>query len=407
MKSAFSLLGILLASTTVFAQSVNYRGNLDMTPRTAVDAVGSLAYTAGANNFAIVDVSNPAAPFLRGQVAPNTPSITELQVAGNYAYCAGQNDGLIIINVANPNAPTVVTSLDLAGAARGVTVHDTLVGVATASNVTLVGVSNPAAPHILTTYPHVASWIEFEAATHRLHVGSTSGAFALQININGNNATLTLSGQFGSASLTPLAYYAPYVNAVSAANVTVINASNYTLAGQYTSSGTIRAIISGYHFSFIGLATGSVQYLNQTNPNPVFLDAASVPGPSPINAVALAQSGSTQLVVVGHGTGLAVMDYQPVTAAPDVPPALPNDLSLSAYPNPFNSAVTLSVTVPQSGNYHVTLFDDLGREIWNRALFVPSSTVQRLDFSGRAAGAYYARLSGASGSTSLRLIYLP
>jgi hypothetical protein len=407
MKHLFTLLGVLFTLLTAVAQSINYRGNLDMTPRTAADAVGSLAYTAGSNNFAIVDVSNPASPFLRGQVTPNVSSITGLEVWGNYAYCAGQSNGLVVINVTNPNSPSWVTNLGLAAAARDVAVYDTLVGVATATNVTLVGVSNPATPHILTTYPRSSSWIEFEGPTHRLHVGSTTGAFALQITINGGNASLSLYDQFDTQSLTPVAYAAPYVNAVSGASVRVIDATSYSLAGQYTSTGNIRAITSGYLFSFIGLQTGTVQYLDQRSATPVFLDGASVPGPSPVAALALAQAGNQPLVVVGHGTGLAVFDYDALTSAPDEPPSIPRDLSLSAYPNPFNGLVTVTLTVPQGGSYQFSVFDNLGRVVWNRALFLSGTANQKLDFSSYAAGQYIARLSGTSGATSLRLIYLP
>jgi len=197
------------------------------------------------------------------------------------------------------------------------------------------------------------------------------------------------------------------MNAVSGASVRVIDATSYNLAGQYSSTGNIRAIVSGYHFSFIGLQTGVVQYLDQSTVTPVFLDAASVPGPSPVAALALAQAGNLPLVVVGHGTGLAVFDYDAITSAPDEPPSIPRDLSLSAYPNPFNGVVTVTLAVPQSGTYQFTVFDNLGREVWNRALFATGTTAQKLDFSPFAAGHYVARLSGTSGTTALRLIYLP
>ena len=84
--------------------------------------VGGLAYVAdGSSGLQIVDISNPAAPFIRGAV--DTPGdASDVIVAGALAYIADGTSGLQIIDVSNPAAPKLVRSVATPGTARGVDV---------------------------------------------------------------------------------------------------------------------------------------------------------------------------------------------------------------------------------------------------------------------------------------------
>ncbi len=399
----------LLITVTAFAQQVNLRGTLTLSSRTAVDAIGATVYTVGNNNLTIVDVSNPDSPDLLGQETPGVAQISGIEVSNGYAYCAGQANGLVVIDVVPATSPQWVTNFSVSAAARDVAVYDTLVAVATANNVSLVGVRDPAHPHLLTTYPHAASWIEFSGASQVLHVGSISGAFSLQVHtdFSGDTTfTLTLEDQYGSESLTPVAFAGSHVDAAHDAAIRVLNPSTYALIGQYTSTANINAITAAPTYAFIGLATGIVQYLDQRGNNPLFLDGATVP--AAVTGLALAQSGVLPLVVAVHAAGVSVLDYDALSADPAEPPAIPHDFSLAAYPNPFNAVTELVVTVPASGNYELTLFDALGREVFSRSRFLSGEWREPLDLSHYAAGSYVARLSSRNGlQRSLRLLYLP
>jgi hypothetical protein len=57
--------------------------------------------------------------------------------------------------------------------------------------------------------------------------------------------------------------------------------------------------------------------------------------------------------------------------APRRPVALPTEILLEAYPNPFNAALTLNLTVPEPGIFKVDLYNILGQqvtEIWSGAV---------------------------------------
>ena len=82
--------------------------------------VGNYAYVADSvlNGLVIVDVSNPAAPTLKGSY-DTTGYSYGVAVEGNYAYVADGDNGLLIVDVSNPAAPTLKGSYDTAGYSYG------------------------------------------------------------------------------------------------------------------------------------------------------------------------------------------------------------------------------------------------------------------------------------------------
>ena len=73
--------------------------------------VGTRAYVALENGMAIVNLQNPLAPALLGKLPASTALRSEaVVVSGDYAYLASSVSGLIVANVSNPAAPTVVTT---------------------------------------------------------------------------------------------------------------------------------------------------------------------------------------------------------------------------------------------------------------------------------------------------------
>jgi len=108
----------------------------------------------------IFDCTDPTAPFLVGTTGlqATLDGAYNLSVKGNYAYCASQNDpasGLAIVDVANPAAPFVAGSLvDVRfQSPRGVIYPDNftdrvwiLGSNAVCDSVAMINVANPAAP---------------------------------------------------------------------------------------------------------------------------------------------------------------------------------------------------------------------------------------------------------------------
>lgn len=81
--------------------------------------------------------------------------------------------------------------------------------------------------------------------------------------------------------------------------------------------------------------------------------------------------------------------------------AVPTDLSLSVFPNPFNPETTVRFAVPRSGQASVTVYSVLGREV--QRLFngaAEAGTTVQLSFRGQAlaAGIYFIRLQSVGGT---------
>ena len=122
------------------------RGNLVFLAETLGDVQGG---TFDPKIFKIFDVANNN-PRLIGDYEDPTQNANAVQLIGNYALLSCDND-LVVLNIANPAAPTKVTSLPVAGLALTLSGSRAILGSIENNTPTLVtiDVSNPAAPTIL------------------------------------------------------------------------------------------------------------------------------------------------------------------------------------------------------------------------------------------------------------------
>jgi hypothetical protein len=398
----------LLAITQAAAQSLTLRGSLSVGNCTAVDAGDTVAYVATSGLLRCISFSDPDHPVQLGQATTGAGTVSGVEVEGNYAFAAGHADGLVIVRVSNPAAPTLVARLPV-GNAVDVAAADTLVAVATPTNVILIGVRTPASPHTLATYGRAASWIEFAPGGRRLHVGSTAGAFSLNVNVttSGGDTTFTLSfGEgYGNDALTPVALCGDLVDVVRTSTLIALHANTYSVAGQRQSPATIRALAAAAGFCFAALGNGSIEYLDQRGNTPLWVTTAAVSGTP--NALTVSSAGSQRLLVAALSGGLSVYEYGALSTPEERPPALPSRLGLVAFPNPFNSAVVLRIESVHLADCQLRIYDLLGREVWRESLQVFGSTTRTVDFSLQPAGLYLARLQAGERTATAKLLYLP
>ena len=87
---------------------------------------GGVAYAGRQpGTLAVVDVGTPAAPFIRvgNALAPGGPLVTGVRIEGTWAYVTAGFDGLYVLDVSTPNAPTVSRHLAFAGWLEGLDVR--------------------------------------------------------------------------------------------------------------------------------------------------------------------------------------------------------------------------------------------------------------------------------------------
>ena len=124
-------------------------GVLEFYNATDVDVVGSLAYVSGEGfGLKIVDVSDPAAPFVRADLSANQWYYA-VDVVGSYAYLGGNHE-YAIADISNPDSPYRVAygplpweSLDIAR------IGNTMCVALLGQQVQIFDVSTPTSPVVL------------------------------------------------------------------------------------------------------------------------------------------------------------------------------------------------------------------------------------------------------------------
>ncbi len=117
-----------------------------------LDGVGDTVLFAGQNaGLYIMDISNPESPFETGHLPSPLPpaGISAVAVSGNTAYVANGCLGFHVVDIANPTQPQTIGSLVHDHCISGVTVHDNhayLAGSTLSTGLLVVDVSHPASP---------------------------------------------------------------------------------------------------------------------------------------------------------------------------------------------------------------------------------------------------------------------
>ncbi len=115
----------------------------------AVDFGVGFAYVAdGDNGLQIVDfadLADPRNPVLRGAAGP--PAVDVAAATGDIVCLSAGGDGLVVVDVGDPDRPFVIGSIGTPGNAGGITVVDTVVYLADdAVGLMLFNISDPADP---------------------------------------------------------------------------------------------------------------------------------------------------------------------------------------------------------------------------------------------------------------------
>ena len=118
-----------------------------------VSASGQYAYVAAhAAGLLVVDISNPAAPLLKGAYATSASSTSSSAFLAGRAYVADEIAGLQVFDLGNPTVPILLSATNLGGYAYDVEVKATASGVfayiCVGASLVICDVSDPLLPKI-------------------------------------------------------------------------------------------------------------------------------------------------------------------------------------------------------------------------------------------------------------------
>jgi hypothetical protein len=134
---------------TQAVEFVGYTGG-----RNYVSAVqGNHAYVGEGYGLAILDVSNPASPVVVGRTPLFPEMVSDVAVAGPYAYVSIGAGGLRIIDVSSSDSPAEVGFYGTVGAVWDVAISGSYAYLAGADGLSVVDVSTPSDPLEVGLYP--------------------------------------------------------------------------------------------------------------------------------------------------------------------------------------------------------------------------------------------------------------
>lgn len=129
---------------------------------TGVDVIGSLAYITDNSSCVlhIVNVANPSSPILIGSCSITRALPTDIVVSGSHAYLSlgFLGDGMVIVDVSKPSAPTQVGFYPRKGSLLQLCVSQNLLYATTGgSGLDIIDISNPLVPTQLGHF-HTVEW---------------------------------------------------------------------------------------------------------------------------------------------------------------------------------------------------------------------------------------------------------
>jgi len=153
----------------------------------SVAVVGDYAYLADSTftgvggGLRVVDISNPAAPTEVGYHSTLCRAAKDVVVAGNYAYVAATGCHLVILDISEPTNPTFTGMLYKSGLDNGVALDGSIAYLAGSNGLSVVDVSDPAAPKQVDFYSTTA-WLERVAVSdgYVYATATFDGLFILQ-----------------------------------------------------------------------------------------------------------------------------------------------------------------------------------------------------------------------------------
>jgi len=292
-----------------------------------IDVNGDYAYVAESNYLLIINISNPANPYIEGgRSLPGSGK--DVKLVGSLAYVADGYAGLRIIDVSNPSNPVEIGYYDSPGITYDVEINNTIAYLADyTGGFICLDISTPSNPVLISQYPAGDAVIDIELIdTLAFYTDGYAGIKVLDIaDIENPTLVGSLSLPYWCLGLKLSDKYA-YVAAWEYGGLRIIDISNpagMREVGYYNTEGKSRDV------DFVGPLVyvadwdwGGLQILNNDLINPASVDTS------------------------------VINDQLPTVS-----------LLEQNYPNPFNPVTLIKYQLPERSYVTLKIYDVLGTEI--------------------------------------------
>jgi hypothetical protein len=268
--------------------AVSERGSIALGSPSAIAVSGDWAFVvsgSAADGLAVVDISNPSTPVLRGTTPLLGGSGLAIEVRGDHAYVAGGN-GLQIFDIGDPMAPVPVGFFDAEVRIAGVDVRTARAYVTDGSmfmisnKLRIVDVSRSSAPSLIDATPNPDFTIDPAGVAVQgsyafiADSNPVSGLFAVNVDSSSTNyldhwaLCNTKSGDFGSARDVAVCGDRAYVadsstgTGLAVVDITDLGTPGNTfdpdrlLAGVSWANATAKSVVLSGRFAFVTDSNG-------------------------------------------------------------------------------------------------------------------------------------------------------
>ncbi len=414
--------------------------------------MGTTMVTAGSHvGMHVLDISTPDNPIILGSL--NTGAIYSVDVEGDYACVATYSTGMSIVDISDLSHPFETGRSEAPQFSYDIHVHENNAFVVCANDMMyMMDVSDPEAPSVLGTYEFSTIGNQFTINYFEPYVYMTtenSGMFILDVsNPEAIFAVAIIETPFQASDVAVSGDYVYitdnglglYVYSIATPDhpswisVVYIQGRHLELAVQddyayVTSSNEVLTIvdISDPHTPYIVSETANAGY---TGSILVDGDYALIAGGRKIHVIDIQdplspwETGwyytpgyasdldfSDHTLVLADYNCLGIYDWSASAFVGNDPNLiLPSTFEIqSIYPNPFNASATITVGLPFSADLRVSIHDILGREVGILSDSYRMAGVHQFHFDGAqlSSGAYFVKMNvpGESGQTR-RMILL-
>jgi hypothetical protein len=326
--------------TSTWAQDVALSGNYAYVTEAGALSPGVTA----------VDISDPSNPTIVDE--KNLGYCYGIEVAGNYAYIANYMNGLTILDISTPYAPTVAGSVNTPGNARDVSVSGTIAAIADGSDLQIIDVSDPENPFIISSVdpdPAASSSVYGVAVSGNTIciAGNSDSGFRVVDISDPYNPTVSnkinVDDSEAIAILGDYAYVSGSIGSIRKLMVVDINPAH----PEYL---TIVGEVNTTYFAEDITLSGSIAYLANQDQGVQIVDISDPENPTTIGTV---DTFSNAMGVAVSGNAAFVADYYSGLAILPIPAEIA--------PVTVNSDTEIALTIPGpnvAGPYTLRVFND-------------------------------------------------
>ena len=142
----------------------------------------NFAYATENGLFDVYELSDPVAPVKRGTVSiPGTYSY-KMKVKDQYVYITNDDPGLLIVDISNPDNPTLANAMDLESQARGLTIIGNYILAATKSDgLVIIDISDQFNPSIVNVIDIPGECMDVSVSGRYAYVTTYKGIDVIEI----------------------------------------------------------------------------------------------------------------------------------------------------------------------------------------------------------------------------------